>query len=82
MSQTEDGTAILHHGPAGRAIVSMTICKITADFRSKRLCQSFDKSAAGLAYANDHGIIHRDIKPGNIMLIRQSKMAHIAASAQ
>lgn len=29
----------------------------------------FRQVCAGLSYANDHGIIHRDIKPGNIMLI-------------
>ncbi|CAN5461488.1 hypothetical protein BH11CYA1_BH11CYA1_00690 [soil metagenome] len=29
----------------------------------------FRQVCAALAYANDHGILHRDIKPGNIMLL-------------
>ncbi len=33
----------------------------------------FRQVCAGLAYAHDRGIIHRDIKPGNIMLLRDGR---------
>lgn len=33
----------------------------------------FRQVCSGLAYAHDHGIVHRDIKPDNIMLIADSK---------
>jgi len=26
------------------------------------------EAAAGLGFAHDHGMVHRDVKPGNIML--------------
>lgn len=31
----------------------------------------FIQVCAGLAHAHDHGVVHRDIKPGNIMLLDQ-----------
>ena len=34
------------------------------------------QSCAGLEYAHRQGIIHRDVKPGNLMVIGGSRAAH------
>ena len=36
--------------------------------RSPRSCGSWARSAPGLAYSHQRGVVHRDIKPGNIMM--------------
>jgi serine/threonine protein kinase/Flp pilus assembly protein TadD len=35
-----------------------------------RVNELFSKMAEGLAYAHSHGIVHKDIKPANIMLVQ------------
>lgn len=35
----------------------------------ERAIEIFAKMAAGLVYAHNHGVVHKDIKPANIMLI-------------
>lgn len=39
------------------------------EFRARKI---FKQILAGLAHAHAHGIVHRDIKPGNIILSRQA----------
>jgi serine/threonine protein kinase/tetratricopeptide (TPR) repeat protein len=50
-----------------------------------QVLQIGEQVLAGLAYAHRHGVVHRDIKPGNIMLNREEKvkiadfgLAHLA----
>ena len=37
------------------------------------LCEIFTQVADGMAYAHRHGIVHRDIKPGNIVIVRDGR---------
>ncbi len=41
----------------------------------------FRQVCAGLAYAHDRGIIHRDIKPGNIMLLADGRVNSLSKVA-
>lgn len=68
MSQTEDGVPYY--------TMDLLLGESLADYLQKhgRLTQGqalpiFRQVCTGLAYAHERGIIHRDIKPGNIMLI-------------
>ena len=40
-------------------------------------CNFVYQAALGLQHAHEHGMVHRDIKPGNLMLARQGKNAFI-----
>ena len=53
----------------------------------EQVLQIGEQVLAGLAYAHRHGVVHRDIKPGNIMINREEKvkiadfgLAHLAKS--
>ena len=38
-------------------------------------CNYVHQAALGLQHAHEHGMVHRDIKPGNLMLARQGNRA-------
>jgi serine/threonine protein kinase len=40
-------------------------------------CNYVQQAALGLQHAHEHGMVHRDIKPGNLMLTRQGNRALI-----
>lgn len=68
MSQTEDGLPFFTMD----LLVGQSLDNYLQDngpLTVKEALPIFRQVCAGLAYANDHGIIHRDIKPGNIMLV-------------
>jgi serine/threonine protein kinase len=68
MSQTEDGLPFFTMD----LLVGQSLdhyLQENGPLTVKEALPIFRQVCAGLAYANDHGIIHRDIKPGNIMLI-------------
>lgn len=65
----------------GLAYLAMELLEGT-DLRSRMLTESIPPAEAveiarqvaeGLAYAHERGVVHRDIKPGNIMLNRQGQ---------
>ncbi len=67
MSQTEDGTPFFTMD----LLVGQSLDDYLQDYGRLTVEEAlpiFRQICSGLAYANDHGIIHRDIKPGNIML--------------
>lgn len=67
MSQTEDGTPFFTMD----LLVGQSLDDYLQDYGRLSVEEAlpiFRQICSGLAYANDHGIIHRDIKPGNIML--------------
>lgn len=72
MSQSEDGVPFY--------TMDLLIGQSLADYlqENRRLTEAealpiFRQVCAGLAYAHERGIIHRDIKPGNIMLIDRAE---------
>ncbi len=72
MSQSEDGVPFY--------TMDLLIGQSLADYLQEngRLSQAealpiFSQVCTGLAYAHERGIIHRDIKPGNIMLIDRAE---------
>lgn len=72
MSQSEDGVPFY--------TMDLLIGQSLADYLQEnlRLTEAealpiFRQVCAGLAYAHERGIIHRDIKPGNIMLIDRAE---------
>lgn len=68
MSQTEDGLPFFTMD----LLIGQSLDDYLQDYGRLSVEEAlpiFRQVCAGLAYANDHGIIHRDIKPGNIMLI-------------
>ncbi len=78
MSQTEDGTPFFTMD----LLVGQSLDDYLQDYGRLTVEEAlpiFRQICSGLAYANDHGIIHRDIKPGNIMLT-EIKNGNIAQS--
>ncbi len=73
MSQSEDGVPFY--------TMDLLIGQSLADYLQERgrlneaeALPIFRQVCAGLAYAHERGIIHRDIKPGNIMLIDRAEV--------
>jgi len=49
---------VLKHGPLDEALAASVI----------------SQAARGLAYAHEHGLVHRDVKPGNILVLPEGRV--------
>lgn len=54
------------------------LLKETRRFELKRFLSIFEQVLDGIAVAHNHGIMHRDLKPGNIMIIENESGEEIA----
>lgn len=71
MSQTEDGRPFYTMDFLSGQSLDDYLQK-NGPLSEKEALPLFRQVCSGLAYAHDRGIIHRDIKPGNIMLLGES----------
>ena len=55
---------LVEGGPVGRMV------EANGPFDAARACQIGAEVAEALEYAHDHGIIHRDVKPDNVLIAR------------
>jgi serine/threonine protein kinase len=53
------------------------VVKANGPLPAAHACNYVQQAALGLQHAFEHGMVHRDIKPGNLMLARQSNRALI-----
>ena len=51
------------------------LVKARGPLRVANACNYIHQAAVGLQHAHEHGMVHRDIKPGNLMLTRQGNRA-------